>query len=113
MARAWGPGLWPSGRACKGTPVLRVVYSNRTEELLDELAARVRAQQKAAPLAAVPVVVSSSGVERAVRMGMARLCGVAANLDVSLLTRFAAGVVESAAGARVADAAAFEAMALA
>ena len=80
---------------------------------MDELALRVRAQQNAAPLVPVPVVVSSAGVERAVRMGMARLCGVAANLDVSLLTRFAAGVVESAAGARVAAAAAFEAMALA
>jgi exodeoxyribonuclease V gamma subunit len=93
--------------------VLRVVYSNRTEELLSELALRVRAQQAVAPLAPVPIVVSSAGVEKAVRLGVARATGIAANLEVSLLTRFAAGVVEGASGVRVADGAAFEAMALA
>jgi exodeoxyribonuclease V gamma subunit len=93
--------------------VLRVVYSNRTEELLSELAVRARAQQKGAPLAPVPVVVSSASVERAVRLGVARACGIAANLEVSLLTRFASGLVEAVSGVRVADAATFEAMTLA
>jgi exodeoxyribonuclease V gamma subunit len=93
--------------------VLRVVYSNRTEELLAELALRVRVQQKAAPLVPIPIIVSSASVERAVRVGLARACGIASNLEISPLTRFAAGVVEEACRARVADAACFEAMALA
>jgi exodeoxyribonuclease V gamma subunit len=93
--------------------LLRVVYSNRTEELLSELAVRVRRQQIAAPLVPVSIVVSSAAVERAVRMGLARSVGIASNLDVSLLTRFASRLVEASSGARVADAAAFEAMALA
>jgi exodeoxyribonuclease V gamma subunit len=93
--------------------VLHLVYSNRTEELLADLASRVRAQQSSAPLVPVPIVVSSASVERAVRVGIARASGIAANLEVSLLTRFAASLVEASSGARVADAAAFEAMALA
>jgi exodeoxyribonuclease V gamma subunit len=92
--------------------MLRLVYSNRTEELLAELASRVRAQQQGAPLVPVPIVVSSASVERAVRLGLARASGIAANLEVSLLTRFAAGLVEAASGARVADASVFEALSL-
>lgn len=93
--------------------MLRVVYSNHTEELLADLAGRVRVQQSASTLVPVSVVVSSASVERAVRLGVARACGVAANLEVSLLTRFAAELVESTTGARVADAATFQALALA
>jgi exodeoxyribonuclease V gamma subunit len=93
--------------------VLRVVYSNRTEELLSELALRVRGQQNSAPLVTVPIVVSSASVDRAVRTGLARACGIAANVEVSLLTRFASDLVETTSGARVADAATFEALALA
>ncbi|HEX8791787.1 MAG TPA: exodeoxyribonuclease V subunit gamma [Polyangiaceae bacterium] len=92
--------------------MLRVVYSNRTEELIRELAARVRAQQLApggpGPLAPVPVVVPGAAMESAVRLGMAREAGIAANLDVQLLTRFAANMT----GVRVADAGAIEAMVL-
>ena len=92
--------------------MLRVVYSNRTEELIRELATRVRAQQLApggpGPLAPVPVVVPGVAMESALRLGIAREAGIAANLDVQLLTRFAANVT----GARVADAGAVEAMVL-
>lgn len=92
--------------------MLRVVYSNRTEELIRELAARARAQQLApggpGPLVPVPVVVPGAAMESAVRLGVAREVGIAANLDVQLLTRFAANV----SGAHVADARAIEAMAL-
>ena len=42
---------------------------------------------------------SAAAMESAVRLGIAREVGIAANLDVQLLTRFAANVV----GARVAD----------
>jgi exodeoxyribonuclease V gamma subunit len=99
--------------------MLRVVYSNRTEELIRELAARVRAQQGVSalagqapgglgPLVPVPVVVPGAAMESALRLGIAREVGIAANLDVQLLTRFAANV----AGVRVADAGAIEAMVL-
>jgi hypothetical protein len=62
--------------------MLRVVYSNRTEELIRELAARVRAQQLApggpGPLAPVPVVVPGAAMESALRLGIAREVGIAA-----------------------------------
>jgi exodeoxyribonuclease V gamma subunit len=95
--------------------LVRLVYSNRTEELLAELAARVRAQQaREGPLVPVRLVVPNGSVEGYVRLGIAREQGIAANLDASLLTRFAG---ETTAlldrGARVADAEALEAMALA
>lgn len=93
--------------------MVRLVYSNRTEELLAELAARVRAQQVAeGPLAPVRLVVPHVGVEGYVRLGIARDQGIAANLEASLLTRFAAEIT-APPGARVADAATLEAMALA
>jgi len=92
--------------------MLRLVYSNRTEELLAELAARVRAQQaRDGALTPVRIVVPSAAVEGYVRLGIAREQGIAANLDVALLTRFA-GAVAAPAGARVADAGSLEAMAL-
>src|ERR1019366_790633 len=92
--------------------MVRLVYSNRTEELLAELAARVRAQQaRDGALTPVRIVVPSAAVEGYVRLGIAREQGIAANLDVALLTRFA-GAVAAPAGARVADAGSLEAMAL-
>jgi exodeoxyribonuclease V gamma subunit len=93
--------------------MFRLFYSNRTEELLTELARRVRAQQlRDGPLLPVSIVVPSAAVDAYVRVGVARTCGVAANLDVSLLTRFAASTIARATGARLVDAAALEAMAL-
>ncbi|HEY5240424.1 MAG TPA: exodeoxyribonuclease V subunit gamma, partial [Polyangiaceae bacterium] len=98
--------------------MVRLVYSNRTEELLAELAARVRAQQaRDGALVPVRLVVPNGSVEGYVRLGIAREQGIAANLDASLLTRFAgemaALVGHDAHGAHVAEAEALEAMALA
>jgi exodeoxyribonuclease V gamma subunit len=93
--------------------MVRLFYSNRTEELLAELAKRVRTQQgRDGALVPVRIVVPNPAVEGYVRLGVAREAGIAANLDLSLLTRFAADVA-APADARVADAAALEAMALA
>jgi exodeoxyribonuclease V gamma subunit len=93
--------------------MVRLVYSNRTEELLAELAARVRAQQaRDGALVLVQVVVPNTSVEAYVRQGVAREAGIAANLDTSLLTRFV-GDVASPPDARVADAETLESMALA
>jgi exodeoxyribonuclease V gamma subunit len=93
--------------------MVRLVYSNRTEELLAELAARVRAQQaRDGALVPVRVVVPNASVEAFVHLGVAREQGIAANLDASLLTRFA-GEMAAPPGARVADAEALESMLLA
>jgi exodeoxyribonuclease V gamma subunit len=92
--------------------MVRLVYSNRTEELLAELGARVRSQQaRDGALVPVRIVVPSRSLETHVRLGIAREQGIAANLDVELLTRFA-GTVVAPPGARIADASAIEAMAL-
>jgi exodeoxyribonuclease V gamma subunit len=93
--------------------MFRLVYSNRTEELLAELALRVRAQQRAAPLLPVRMVVPSASVEQYLRLGVASACGIAANLHIDHLTRFVGELASSSSGARVADAAALEGMALA
>ena len=93
--------------------MVRLVYSNRAEELLAELAARVRAQQvRDGALAAVRIVAPSAHVEGYLRLGIARERGIAANLEFSRLTGLAAEVVQASAGARLADAASIEAMAL-
>jgi exodeoxyribonuclease V gamma subunit len=93
--------------------LVRLVYSNRTEELLAELGTRVRAQQAAdGALLPVRLVVPHAGVEGYVRLGIARDQGIAANLQASLLTRFAAAITAPPDG-RVADAASLEALALA
>src|SRR5271155_3707369 len=92
--------------------MVRLVYSNRTEELLAELGARVRSQQvRDGALVPVRIVVPSRSLETHVRLGIAREQGIAGNLDVELLTRFA-GTVVAPPGARIADASAIEAMAL-
>jgi exodeoxyribonuclease V gamma subunit len=92
--------------------MVRLFYSNRTELLLAELAARVQAQQaRDGALLPVRVVVPNTSVDTYVRLGVAREAGIAANLDVSLLTRFAAEVAAPEAG-RVADAQTLEAMVL-
>jgi exodeoxyribonuclease V gamma subunit len=96
--------------------VVRLVYSNRAEELVAELAARVRAQQaRDGALVPVTVVVPSIGVQGHLRLGVARESGVAANIEYVRLTRFAGNVIGSASappGDRVADATTIGAMAL-
>jgi exodeoxyribonuclease V gamma subunit len=93
--------------------MVRLVYSNRTEELLAELAVRVRAQQaRDGALVPVRVVVPNANVEAAVRQGVALEAGIAANLDAPLLTRFV-GEAACPPGARVADAESLESMSLA
>jgi exodeoxyribonuclease V gamma subunit len=93
--------------------MVRLVYSNRAEELLAELAERVRAQQmRNGALAPVRIVAPSGHVEGYLRLGIAREQGIGANLEFSRLTGLAAEVIQAASGARLADAEAIEAMAL-
>jgi exodeoxyribonuclease V gamma subunit len=96
--------------------MLRLVYSNRTEELLAALAERVRAQQASeGALVPVRIVVPSITLEQYLRLGVARACGIAANLETVLLTRFAAETVAESSSSRVCvvSADSLEAMALA
>jgi exodeoxyribonuclease V gamma subunit len=93
--------------------VIAVVYSNRTEELAQELGARVRDQQLAdGVLVPVRVIVPSTAVEGYLRLAVARWFGVAANIEMLRLTTFADDIVHGTLGARLANASAIEAMAL-
>ncbi|MGH7269125.1 MAG: exodeoxyribonuclease V subunit gamma, partial [Polyangiaceae bacterium] len=93
--------------------MIRLVYSNRTEELRSELGERLRLQQERdGAIIPVRVVVPSANVERYVRLGVARAHGIAANIECTRLTRFAADLVTGASGERIADATAIAAMAL-
>ncbi len=93
--------------------MVRLVSSNHTEQLLVVLAERVRAQQaRDGALVPVRVVIPTAMLERYVRLGMARVCGIAANLETMLLTRFAAQIVAERTRVRVAASDELEAMAL-
>ena len=93
--------------------MLRLVYSNRTEELLVELGTRVRAQQaRNGPLSPVRVVVPSAALEGYLRLGVARVGGIAANLRFLLLNAFAEEVAANWSKRRVAGAQSFQAMVL-
>ena len=87
--------------------MLRLVHSNRTEELLADLADRVRAEQREEPFSAVRIVVPNACLDAYVKLGIARTRGIAANLDVTRLTRFASSLAPE--GTRVADAESLEA----
>ncbi len=71
--------------------MIRLVYSNRTEELARTLARDLEAARKA-PGASVfdplTLVVPNKNVEIFVKLALARAHGIAANLDVHLLRRF-------------------------
>ncbi|MBV9949259.1 MAG: exodeoxyribonuclease V subunit gamma [Myxococcales bacterium] len=93
--------------------MIRVVASNRTERLVAELAGRVRSQQRdRGVLTAVSIVVPGAALEDHVRLGIARECGIAANLDLMRITRFAEREVAERLGGTLAGADELEAMAL-
>jgi exodeoxyribonuclease V gamma subunit len=98
----------------RASRMVRLFYSNRTEELFDELAVRVRKQQlRDGPLVPVSIVVPSATVDARVRLALARACGIAANLDIALLMRFATDLLRRTNGIFVADSSSLQAMALA
>ncbi|MGA2450696.1 MAG: exodeoxyribonuclease V subunit gamma [Polyangiaceae bacterium] len=93
--------------------MISLIYSNRTEELARELGERVRAQQLAdGVLVPVRVIVPSAAVEDYVRLAVARLFGVAGNLEMLRLTTFAGDVLHGVLGGQLASASSIEAMAL-
>jgi len=77
--------------------MVRVCYSNRTEALLATFVRNLqRERESEGPFAPVRVVVPNRNVETYVRLGVARACGIAANLEVTFLRRLLAHVAEQA-----------------
>jgi exodeoxyribonuclease V gamma subunit len=77
--------------------VIRLVYSNATEELLAALAdAIAEERQTAGPLEPVRVVVPNANIETYLKLGLAERAGIAANLEITFLRRFLARVAERA-----------------
>ena len=86
--------------------MLRVCYSNRTETLLAAFVRNLqRERQSEGPFEPVRVVVPNRNVETYLRLGVARACGIAANLQVTFLRKLLAHVAEQALpNGRVVDA---------
>jgi exodeoxyribonuclease V gamma subunit len=88
--------------------MIRLTYSNRTEGLLEALAAdldEARAAPGAGLLDPAVLVVPNRNVELYLRQGLARVRGIATNLEVHQLRRFVGRLAERALdGARLADA---------
>ena len=69
--------------------MIELFYSNRTEQLLDALAGKVKGQRAAAhPLEPVELVVPNRNMETWVRLGLAQKLGVAANMNFRRLEQF-------------------------
>ena len=93
--------------------MLRLVYSNRTEELLESFVRDLRQLRgQRGPLEPVIVVVPNRNVETWLRFGLARITGIAANLDVRYLRRFLASLAGPRRDVRVVDGETLEAMLL-
>jgi exodeoxyribonuclease V gamma subunit len=95
--------------------MIRVCCSNRTEALLQAFVHNMqRERQSAGPFAPVRVVVPNRNVETYLRLGVARACGIAANLQVTFLRKLLGHVAEQALpNGRVVDAQQIEAHLLA
>jgi len=78
--------------------MIELVYSNKTERLLEALAGDLRKRREADihPLDPVELVVPNRNMETWVRLGLAQAHGVAANLRFSWLNRFIGEIVSAA-----------------
>lgn len=78
--------------------MIKLVYSNKTERLLEELAKDILEWREngAHPLDPVELVVPNRNMETWVRLGLAQLTGVAANLRFRWLNRFISELVSKA-----------------
>src|SRR5579885_1826408 len=76
--------------------MIHLHYSNRLEELIAPLAAALSAQQRADPLARPVVVVPNRIIEEFLKLRLAQINGVAANLEFPFLRRYLARVVAAA-----------------
>jgi exodeoxyribonuclease V gamma subunit len=81
--------------------VLRVYYSNRTEELLQAFVENVRTHRgrpQATQFEPTHLVVPNRNIETYVKLGVARLTGIAANIQVSFLEAFIDELAAQATG---------------
>ncbi len=81
--------------------MLRVYYSNRTEELLQAFVESLRTQRArthATLFEPTHLVVPNRNIETYVKLGMARLTGIAANIQVSFLEAFINELAAQTAG---------------
>ncbi len=77
--------------------MIRVCCSNRTEALLQAFVRNMqRERQSAGPFTPVRVVVPNRNVETYLRLGVARACGIAANLQITFLRKLLGHVAEQA-----------------
>ncbi len=77
--------------------MIRLVYSNATEELLAALADAIAEERRTAgPLEPVRVVVPNANIETYLKLGLAERAGIAANLEITFLRRFLARIAERA-----------------
>jgi exodeoxyribonuclease V gamma subunit len=78
--------------------MIELIYSNKTERLLKELAKDLskRREQGAHPLAPVEIVVPNRNMETWLRLGLAQSLGVAANLRFRFLNRLIGDLVSDA-----------------
>jgi exodeoxyribonuclease V gamma subunit len=77
--------------------MLHLVYSSRTESLLEALVADLeRHRASRGPLTPFPLVLPNRNVEAYLRFGIARQTGIAANLEVHYLRRFVRELLERA-----------------
>jgi exodeoxyribonuclease V gamma subunit len=86
--------------------MIELVYANRTENLLDALAADLKARRAAGahPLDPTHLVVPNANMETWVRFGLAQALGVAAGLKFQRLERFVGELVAAAdLGLRLVD----------
>ena len=78
------------------SPMIRVHYSNRLENLIAPLADAISEQQRLAPLTRIPIVVSGRAMEHYLKHRLSEAIGVAANLDFPFLRIFLQRIVEAA-----------------
>ncbi len=71
-------------------------YSNRLEELIAPLARTLSAQQRNDPLARAVIVVPNRIIEEFLKLRLAQVSGVAANIEFPFLRRYLAQVVAAA-----------------
>ncbi|MDR0966700.1 MAG: exodeoxyribonuclease V subunit gamma [Myxococcales bacterium] len=76
--------------------MLRLTYSNRSEQLLARMAEDIQSLQRQRPLAPIQLVVPHRNVELWLRQHLAQHLGVAANLDIVQLKRFVRRLLDSA-----------------
>src|SRR5579863_1835501 len=76
--------------------MIHLHYSNRLEQLIAPLARTVSAQQRNDPLARAVIVVPNRIIEEFLKLRLAQVGGVAANIEFPFLRRYLAQVVAAA-----------------